>query len=255
MSRLLGLILVLSLMAGCVTEKRVNGVDVTEPTGSNVEAAKTRLALAVRYIEQGNPEAARRNLDQAESLAPNLAEVYLTQAFFYQTVSQDGRAVKAYQKALKLDPGNSDVLNNFGVLRCDMGQFDDAILLFERALQDPRYVKVADTNENAGLCAYRANDLEAAEAYFLAALNYNPRRSRSLLGLADIYIDEHEFKMARSYLKQFERTSDPTSQSMFAWIRLENKLGNFSEEAERGRDLATNFPDSPETKKYFANEY
>jgi type IV pilus assembly protein PilF len=244
-------------MTGCVTETRINGKLTSNNKGEvdKTVAARTRLNLAIRYIDMGNSEAAKRNLDLAEKLAPDMVDVYITQAHFYQSVAQPQKAVAAFDKALDLEPDNADVMNNFGVMRCSLGEYQQAEQLFSKALSDVSYVKVADTNENAGLCAYRAGEYDKAEAYLKAALDYNQRRPRALLGLAEINLEHKNYKAARSYLLQYQRLSKNTPKSLLAWIRLENGAGDFAAEAQRGKELKTLFPDAPQTKRYLTNDY
>lgn len=244
-------------LSACVTETRVNGQQRND-AGAHVDketAAKTRVSLALRYLEAGDAEQARRNLDLAVQLAPKLTDVYVAQGFFFNSVGQRDRAETAYQQALRLSPRDGDVMNNYGVMLCQHGEFERAEKLFNQALSNPDYVEVAATNENAGLCAVRQGEPEKALQYFNAALAYNLNRPASLLGASEILIAQNKFSQARVYLERYDSIAEQTPRSLFAWVLLENGADNFAAEARWGMELQQRFPNAIQTKRYIANEY
>ncbi|BEU03907.1 type IV pilus biogenesis/stability protein PilW [Agarivorans sp. OAG1] len=257
MKRWLYLFLVVFLVSGCVTETRVNGQEVNNKDKqlNKDAAAKTRISLALRYLEAGDAEQAKRNLELAQELAPNLVDVYIAQAHFYQSVRQPERALDAYKRAKSIAPRNGDVLNNYGVMLCKQKEYDQAEELFKQALANPEYVQVAGTNENAGLCALTAGDLDKALDYFTSALAYNIRRPASLLGATEVYLQKNKPEQARLYLQRYDSMAETTAESAFAWVRLESAADNFAEEARWGLTLQQQFPKSEQTKRYIANDY
>ncbi|UPW17190.1 type IV pilus biogenesis/stability protein PilW [Agarivorans sp. TSD2052] len=257
MKRWLYLFLVVLSVTGCVTETRVNGQEVNNKDKQldKDAAAKTRISLALRYLEAGDAEQAKRNLELSQELAPNLVDVYIAQAHFYQQVRQPDRALDAYKKAKSIAPNNGDVLNNYGVMLCKQKHYDEADALFNQALANPEYVQVAGTNENAGLCALTAGHLDKALEYFSSALAYNIRRPASLLGASEVYLQQNKPEQARLYLQRYDSMSETTAKSAFAWIRVESAADNFAEEARWGLTLQQQFPKSEETKRYMANDY
>jgi len=257
MKRCLYLLDAVCLLSACVTETRINGQEVNsgERQLDKVAAAKTRISLALRYLDAGDAEQAKRNLELAQELAPNFVDVYIAQAHFYQRVRQPERAIEAYKKARAIAPKNGDVLNNYGVMLCQQKNYQEAEKLFNLALANPEYVQVAGTNENAGLCALDAGQLDKALDYFSNALAYNIRRPLSLLGAAEVYLQKNKPEQARLYLQRYDSMAETTAESAFAWVRLESAADNFAEEARWGMTLQQQFPKSEQTKRYIANDY
>ncbi|MFM2486471.1 type IV pilus biogenesis/stability protein PilW [Celerinatantimonas yamalensis] len=246
------------LVSGCVTQKLVDGVPVDQnqqQPKNKKQAARSRLALAINYLHSGDSELAKRNIDLAAKDAPNLIDVDLTWGYFYSAIAQTDKAIAAYQRALRKDPNNGDALNNLGVIRCHQGHYQQAEKMFQQAINAPQYTAIDSTNENAGLCAYHAGEYDKAKSYFLAALAYNARRPESLLGLTNVLIKQHQYADARSYLTRYGNIAPTSAASLLAWIRITRGEGNIMQQVLWGRQLITQYPDSPQTKKYLANDY
>lgn len=246
------------LLSGCVTQKIVDGVPVDDSQNkpqNKVQAARSRLALAVNYLQSGDSQMALKNINKAAEDAPDLIDVDLTRGYFYSSINQPDKAIQAYQQALKRDPDNGDALNNLGVIRCQHGQSDKADVLFRRALNDSGYSAIDSTNENAGLCAYRSGEYDKAKSYFLSALAYNARRPGALLGLANVLIKQGQYQDARIYLRRYGKVAGTTPKSLLAWIRLSRGEGKLTQQVLWGKELINRFPEAPETKKYLADDY
>mgnify|MGYP000047099294 CR=1 FL=1 len=125
MRSLLALALSTLLLSGCVTENSYNGSDkpVVENKINNAGAARTRIALALQYLNTGNNSQAKYNLERASEYAPNLPEVHYSLAYYYQQVGENALADKAYQKALTIKPDDPNTLNNYGTFLCSIDEF------------------------------------------------------------------------------------------------------------------------------------
>jgi len=209
-------------VAGCVSQTTISGTDqtVVQQHFDADAAAKTRTSLALRYLQGGDSQQAKLNLDKAMQYAPRSPEVHRAFAYYYQQVGETTLAEQAYRRSMNLAPDNPDTLNNFGVFLCQQGQFQEAETLFLRALKQPDYVKVADTYENAGICAKVAGQSARARHYFQAALNYDPRRPRALLEAAELELDAGNKAQAREYLLRYQKLAQPTARSQRLWQRL-----------------------------------
>ncbi|RKF15528.1 type IV pilus biogenesis/stability protein PilW [Alginatibacterium sediminis] len=248
-------LVVVVLLSGCVTERHVAGEDRAIQKVDKKAAANTRVSLGLRYLESGESEKAKLNLEMAEELDPSSVLVFLAQAHFYQEVEQFDLADEAFRKALSIEPNNGDTLNNYAVMNCKQGNYQQADILFQRALSNKAYLGVGNTNENAGLCALRSQDSAKALVYFKKALAFDSQLSRSMLGVAKIYIQEQQYALARDYLNRHSLTKAENAESIFAWLQLESASGNFAEEARLGQILLGKYPNSEQTKRYIGNDY
>ncbi|QDF66498.1 type IV pilus biogenesis/stability protein PilW [Shewanella sp. SNU WT4] len=251
-SKLLMTWVVAAALSGCVTEQTYSGTDiqVKQRTFDPVAAAKERVQLGLTYLQKGNSQQAKFNLDKAVSFAPNLEEVHVAMAYYYQSVGDDKRALAAYEDAVKSSKVSGDALNNFGVYLCQQKQYAQAEKRFLQAIAQPEYTRAASSYENLGLCSQEAGQLTKAQDYFNSALKYDPRRITSLLALVEIPLAQQDFVEAKQSLGRFQRVAADTPQSLELGIRIEQGL-NDSEAAKRyGIQLLATFPSSNQAKEY-----
>ncbi|MDQ6785385.1 MAG: protein kinase [Acidobacteriota bacterium] len=134
-------------------------------------------------VEEGF-ERSREATEQALSLEPNLAEGYAQLGRIQLTRDWDFRAAESsFQKALKLAPGSSSVLDGAALLAYKMGQFEKALELSRRVLvQDPLS---AAFWHNLGLTCHAAGIITESGEAFRRALELVPQRfvSGALLAL------------------------------------------------------------------------
>lgn len=254
----IGWLIVAGMLNGCVTQTTVDGVPVAQDqqqSKNKIQGARSRLALAINYLRSGSSDLAKQNITLAQQDAPNLIDVDLTWGYFYSHVGQTNKAIKAYHEALVKQPNNGDALNNLGVIRCHQQQYVKALNLFSKALNAPDYNAIDSTNENAGLCAYRSGEYDKAKSFFLAALAYNAQRPQSLLGLTKVLIKQDQFADARSYLTRYGKIAPRSPESLLTWVKITRGEGNLTQQVLWGKELITQFPNAPQTKKYLANDY
>jgi TolB-like protein/tetratricopeptide (TPR) repeat protein len=101
---------------------------------------------------------ARRALE----LAPNSAEAHAALAYFYVGVLDLQHADEEYARARALEPGNSDILQNYGLFATQMGRTEEGLRTLHRAIQlDPLSAGARGTNAYA---LYLARHYEEAAA-------------------------------------------------------------------------------------------
>ena len=113
-------------------------------------AAKARVELALGYLQQGNPQLAKINLDKALQHDKDYYLVHSALAHYYQQQGEIENAHREYETALKLNNQQGDLHNNF----------EQAQQQFQLALNSPNYYHQADTFENMVLCAYSAKKMD-----------------------------------------------------------------------------------------------
>ncbi len=210
-------------LSGCVTVTQ-NSTSSTE--ADNLSKAESRIALGLGYLENGNMIKARMNLEQALEYAPHYYRAMLSIAHYYDKVGEDEKAYQAYDDALRIHPSNGHVLNNYGAYLCKKGQYKQADEYFIRAMKDEQYYLVANSYENAGLCALKYHHLSEAKHYFRSAVEHDPQRVHSLLQLAKLEISSNELKQARIRLLKFHNEYGYQKPSLRLLVELEKKAGN-----------------------------
>lgn len=190
------------------------------------EMAESRIALGLGYLEKGNMVRARENLELAIQHAPNYYRAQISMAHYYEQVGESEEARKTYQKALRQDPRNGNVLNNYGTFLCKQGKYKKADQYFNKAIEQPYYYLVSASYENAALCALKAGDDDKAQYYFTRALDHDPIRARSILQLSQLEVQKEQFTNARIRLMKFHQMYGYQIPSLKILIELESKVGN-----------------------------
>lgn len=250
------LALVLSFaVTGCVTERTYSGTDipVSERKLDKVAAARERMQLGLTYLNRGNSEQAKYNLDKALEYAPELEDVHVAMAYYYQTVGDLVRTERAYQDAINTKNASGDSKNNFGVFLCQQKQYDKAEKMFLAAIEMPKYTRTASSYENLGLCSREAGQVEKARQYFQMALKYDPRRSVSLLELVELSMEQGDYTAARNQLARYHQVVAQTPESLTLGINIEQALNDTAAMEQFGILLLAKFPASPQAKQYRVN--
>jgi len=252
--RQLLVVLGLVMLSACVstsTTTKTQAEDAIVNKGPDLnEAAEQRLNLGLRYLQSGQVERAKHNLDKALQHAPGKASVQIGLAYYYAQVKEPVLAKRHYEKALKIDDKNGDYHNLYGSFLCDQGKFKKAEKQFLKAVKQPKYANVAATYENAGVCAKRAGKIAVAEEYFDKALDHNPKIPRSLLEKAEFLYSNHKLFRARAFLSRHFAVSQPSSQSLWLGIQIERVLGDTDALSSYGLKLTGLFPASDEAELY-----
>ena len=251
---ILGLTLVLS---GCVTREYVTGTDNidTERVIDTENAAMARLKLAIEYLRQNQPAAAKQNLDRAAALNDSIDGIQSSYAYYYQKVGEDVKANKAYQRAVNQFPDNSNIRNNYGAFLCGLKRYSQAQQQFIAAINTESNSQVAQTHENAALCALRAKNWAAAQTHFTVVLKYEPYRARAMLGLAKAEIHLNKPDQAKQALTKYRKMYALTPESIWLNILLEHSQNNQAMVTTLGYLLVAKFPTSTASADYLAKNF
>lgn len=243
--------LLITLLTGCttVTEQK-NNADF-----DNIRAAEARITLGLGYLENGNWQRARENLELALQYAPNHYRSLITMAYYLQQVEENEQAETLYKKALREAPRNGDVLNNYGVFLCKHGRYDEAQGAFQRAIEQPYYYLVSASYENAAYCELKSGQRDKAKEKFAKAVDHEPNRVRSSLQLAKMEIEDGELEQARFRLFNFHKRYGYRPFGLLLLVKLESSAGRDDEVGRYGELLASKFPESKEYRLYLENEY
>lgn len=245
------IVLLLTLLSGCVTvtsEQNAGEFD-------NIEAAEARISLGLGYMEAGDRQKARENLELAVQYAPDYYRSQISIAYYYQQVGENELAESSYKKALRSSPNNGNVLNNYGVFLCKHARYDEAQQAFSKAIKQPYYYLVSASYENAAMCSLSSGDNATAKQYFERSIAHDPSRARSILQLAKLKIDDMELNEARVMLLKFHKMHGYQPASLGLLIELEAEANNRHLVSRYGDVLAEQYPSSIQYQQYLANDY
>lgn len=216
---------------------------------NNPEAAAYNTQLGIGYLREGEYSKAKAKLILAQKQDPTSPEVWDALAFYSEATGDLATAEKDYLKAIQLAPKKGSALNNYGVFLCKQGRYQASLAYFVKANQDPDYLNVAATYENAGLCAEEIPNKAVAQSYFIQALKNNPALPTSSLELGEIYFNQGQYEVANRYLQRYNALSKPSPESLW----LDARLAKEANEPERLKAdielLKQNFPTSTAYKQ------
>jgi Tfp pilus assembly protein PilF len=138
--------------------------------------AEISLLEAERELAAGRPDNARSALERAHQEDGDSAAFFHLTALVEKSVGNAAAAEAAFEAALNLDPTNPQLLMNFGNFRQALGQVDQSLELYDRALaQAPDAIDIR-FNRLLALTALRRVDEALAEAEsLLRTLPAEPR--------------------------------------------------------------------------------
>lgn len=245
------------LLSGCVQRSNYknSGVPLAKNRIDHIEAAKTRIALGLQYLKIGQMSNAKFNLEKALRFAPQLPAAHSAFAYYYQRVDENELAETAYLKALKFDPQDPDTLNNYGAFLCKVRQYDKAESVFLKAIKVPSYLKVAESYENAALCAMENHRYEQAKQFFTTSLEHSALRANTLVNTAALGYAMGDYLGAQKYVQRLANIGVVSPRVLLLRVLIELKLGHITQSKKYGTTLLSMYVKTPEALAYLAQKY
>ena len=157
-------------------------------------------------------------------------------------------AEQNFQRALQINPFDSDTHHNFGGFLCQRKRTDEGIRHLMAALKNPLYQSPDKSYASAGVCSLNLGDVKGAEDYFQKALRIRPNQPNALLGLADVSYRAGNTQVAKNFLTRFMQVAQSDAETLWLGVRIERKLGDRDAEASYSAQLRRRFPESKEAK-------
>lgn len=208
--------------------------------------AETHVLLGSSYLQRGQLDVAKEELDKALKLVPDHSQANNIMAVLQWRFKDYDKAERLFRKALSTDEKNASAQHNYGAFLCDRGKITEAVQHFDAAAANPLYSYAAEVNLNAGVCLMKKPAPTAAEKYFREALRLNPRLSGALYQMARISLDSGQALSARGFIERFFQSAEDTPESLLLAVKIEYVLRNKNAEASYALRLRGKFPASPE---------
>jgi type IV pilus assembly protein PilF len=245
------------LLTGCVQKSTYNnsGKPVTKSRVNPIEAAKTRIALGLQYLKVGEMSSAKFNLEKAKTFAPKLPGVHTAFAYYFQKVGEDELAEQSYIKALGFDPNDPDALNNYGTFLCKVGRYKEAEIALLKAINVPSYLQVAQSYENAALCAMENKKYEEAKTFFGQSLEHGALRANTLVNIAGLSYAMGDYRDAQKYGQRLSNIGVISPRVLMLRSMTELKLGNITQSKKHGTTLVSMYVKSPQALIYLSKAF
>lgn len=246
------LLVLISLLAGCVTE--------TDSRFAREEdedrAVENYVQLATAYLSKGNYDRSRRHLERALELQPNSAAALSTQALLYQTEGEPELAEESYRKALRSDSGYTRGRVFYGAFLYGQERYEESQSQFQAASRDTAYEDRASVFYNLGRASEQVGDTDTAVEAYRRALELGRGDPRWLLALSRSLVANGDYSAASRYysrlMTMLERNPklQHNPESLLVGIQIARHFGNQHDEASLALQLRNRFPDSEEYRKY-----
>jgi type IV pilus assembly protein PilF len=217
--------------------------------------ARARADLAAGYYRSGQLAIALEEARRATQIDPNFAEAYGLLGLVYMDMNERREAEDNFQRALKLDPTNSELANNYGWFLCQGGQEKQGVEYFDRALRDPLYPTPARAAQNAGTCLMRVKDYAAAEKYLRRSFELDASNPITKYQLSRTYLALGQVDRAGFYYNLLGRSVDSSSQTLWLGLRIARANGDLRAESQLAQELRERFPRSPEAAALARGEF
>ncbi len=214
--------------------------------------AETHVMLGASYLQRGQLDVAKQELEKALSEIPDNSQANNIMAVLQWRLNKYDEADRLFRKALDRDAGNSSAHHNYGAFLCDRGKLDAGVRHFDAAAGDALYPYTAEVNLNAGVCLMKKPAPAAAEKYFREALRINPKLPSALYQMARLSVDSGQRLSARGFIERYFQSAEDTPESLLLAVRIERALGNKNAEASYALRLRSKFPTSPEAGQLHA---
>jgi type IV pilus assembly protein PilF len=246
------------LLGGCASNQPGGG-QAELPTSSDQtdiqKRAQIRVELAIGYFEQRQLTVALDELKQALQIDPNFADAYSVRALVYMDMGETRLAEENFLHAIRLQPANPDLSNNYGWFLCQNGRESQSIAYFDSALKNRAYRSPAKALNNAGACSLKLKDPVAAERYLTQAFQYDPGNLDTNANLAKLYYGKGDYQRARFYSKRMTKADNLSAAVLWTAIKIERKLGDKTVENSLVTQLRRRHPNSPEFAAYLRGAF
>jgi type IV pilus assembly protein PilF len=211
--------------------------------------AETHVLLGSGYLQRGQLEVAKEELEKALKISPNHSQANNIMAVLQWRLKDYEKVERHFLKALASDDKNASAQHNYGAFLCDRGNIDEGLRYFDAAIANQLYSYAADVNLNAGVCLMKKPAPAAAEKYLREALRVNPKLPGALYQMAKISLDMGKTTPARAFIERYFQATEDTPESLLLAVKIERALRNKNAEASYAIRLRGKFPTSPEAEQ------
>jgi tetratricopeptide (TPR) repeat protein len=191
------------------------------PTEREIQGAQIHFDLGVNAQTSGDVQTAYREYQQAVEKYPDFAEAHNALGILlHLSFKRPQEALVHYQQAVKLKPAFSDAgftsqaKTNLANLYLDLARYDEAIALYQEALNDMLYATPYIAQHNLGWAHYKRGDTKRedhklAVESIKAAVTTNPKFCLGYKNLGIIFDEQGKLEDAcKNYGRYRENCPD-----------------------------------------------
>ncbi len=163
------------------------------------------LCLAEIYVSRGDNVNLAHYLSQAAEILPDAFDVQIALARACNQTGEIDRASSHLDDALSLAKNNKNMLKEVLEGYVEAGLVDEADELFGRKLEDKNTEKTIHFLNRLGLRSKKDGNFDKAKYFYQSCLKLDAQHKFANFNLAKLYLSQHDFQAADSYLKKLHR--------------------------------------------------
>ena len=202
------------------------------------------LQRSTQRLRAGDLDAAERNARAALKATPDSADAYTLLAIVAERRGQAKQAGESYKRAVDLKPNVGAYQNNYGTWLCSNGYPAEALIWFDRALNDRSYSTPGSALANAGGCALKAGQQERAERDLRQALTLEPKNAYALASMAENEYRSGRYFEARAFIERRIAAAPASPDVLKLASQIEERLGDKAAAGRYVQQLRAEFPDT-----------
>lgn len=240
--------LLIGALSGCAQQPVEQGLLANTDADRVFLSAKIHTELAAEYFYRGQLDVAIEEVNEALKAQSNYAPAYSVMGLINMSLNENDKALSNFERAIRLAPKNSEILNNYGWFLCQRypERIGQAIDHFVTAARDPLYATPERSYANAGVCETKRERYAEAQLFFQRSLLIQPNFPPAVIGMIEIDFQRGNLIDAKSKLTQFLQNNPSTSDGLLLAIKVEQALGNQLAVDSYIFQLQKHFPDSRE---------
>jgi type IV pilus assembly protein PilF len=229
-------------LSACVSSSKSRAAD------TNVQASAYNLQLGIAYLQQNNLATAKDKLERAAKENPRDPNVHNALALLYERLGQPEQTDKEYHTALRLDPQNPEIANNYAAYLCRSNRADEGARRLLEVAQNPLYRTPEAAYTNAGVCLRALHRDDEAERNIRRALEIRPSFAEAVFQLGDLELQRGHVNEARALVNTYLGTYQATPDLLLLGVRIARASGDRATAERYSRRLRLDFPDSQQVR-------
>ena len=251
-SRLAVALLLALLAGGCKTvTTTVGGVEVPGSAKSEADPrkrAEIRSELASNYYREGRLAIALEEAQRAVQIDSRYAPAYSLLGLIYMDIGDRREAELNFGRALRLEPDDPNIQNNYGWFLCQSGREAESVEYFVRAAGNRLYPTPGLAMRNAGICQMKIGELDGAERSLRRSLEFDGTDPLTKFELSRLYLRRNQPDRAEFYYGLLDQTNRASAAGLWLGLRIARANGDLRKERTMATELRERYPDSREAQ-------
>ena len=229
------------LVGGCATSSNMREIDLSK-------AAQVNAELALRYLNQGELQLAKRKAEKAIEQDNKNALANNMNGTVQQRLGNMDKAEDYLRRAVELAPDQPEFANGYGVFLCEAGRVRDGVKQFVAVAENPLHRAPALAYENAAMCAMKDKSHDLAEQFLEKALKERPDYAKARFELAELQLRSGKYAASLANIERLEKENQMSAAVAAVGVRAAKALKRPVVAEHYIYILETRFPESYQSR-------